>query len=160
MTKDWQILPIKHCTTSRENRAKAALHPQHEPAGCRRECCTPFTHSLLGTFTCTWAQHGQFWPLLFLSEAEHWSPWQLQLCKHNLNAEHENQWDQHSGLFRTISIPTHTLTLEHSFYFTKYSSINISFPYRPDLKTYLHFLKYWKDLMLNFHKCWITWGWK
>jgi len=36
----------------------------------------------------------------------------------------------------------HMLTLEHSFYFAKYSSINISFPYRPYLKTYLHFLKY------------------
>lgn len=36
----------------------------------------------------------------------------------------------------------HMLTLEHSFYFAKYSSINISFPYRSYLKTYLHFLKY------------------
>lgn len=57
-------------------------------------------------------------------------------------AEHHSQCDQHSGLLGAIPIPMHMLTLEHSFYFAKYSSINISFPYRPYLKTYLHFLKY------------------
>lgn len=132
----------------REQSAGCSWSPART-AGCRWERCAPFPPALLGSFMSTaWRQQCWAQPITTGAAA-------LQTHGRRLSADRR---DQHSALLRTISIPTHTLTLEHSFDFANYSSINISFPYRPDFKTYLHFLKYWKALMPNFPKCWITQG--